>query len=79
MIPISIKFSIPMAASAILVTGGAGYIGSHTALQLLNADFKVVALDNLDNSSEVAIRRVVELAGDKGKNLTFLKVRIWEF
>jgi UDP-glucose 4-epimerase len=34
----------------ILVTGGAGYIGSHTVLELLNADFQVVVIDNLSNS-----------------------------
>lgn len=58
----------------ILVTGGAGYIGSHTVLQLLNADFKVVVVDNLDNSSDIAIKRVAELAGDKGCNLVFHKI-----
>ena len=47
----------------ILVTGGAGYIGSHTCLELLAAGFDVVALDNLSNSSRVAVERVAELAG----------------
>jgi len=47
----------------ILVTGGAGYIGSHTCLELLAAGFEVVALDNLSNSSRVAVERVAELAG----------------
>ncbi|KAJ6803080.1 UDP-glucose 4-epimerase GEPI48-like [Iris pallida] len=61
-------------SSSILVTGGAGYIGSHTVLQLLGEGFRVVVVDNLDNASEIAIRRVVELAGDNGKNLTFHKV-----
>ncbi|KAK6947920.1 NAD(P)-binding domain [Dillenia turbinata] len=60
-----------MADKNILVTGGAGYIGSHTVLQLLENDFKVVVVDNLDNSSAVAISRVTNLAGDKGANLTF--------
>ncbi|KAG0490805.1 hypothetical protein HPP92_007668 [Vanilla planifolia] len=63
-----------MAAKNILVTGGAGYIGSHTVLQLLQEGFCVVVVDNLDNSSEEAIRRVVQLAGDAGKNLSFAKV-----
>ena len=36
----------------ILVTGGAGFIGSHTCVELLNADYEVVVLDNLSNSSE---------------------------
>ncbi|GJP49992.1 hypothetical protein CLOM_g9149 [Closterium sp. NIES-68] len=58
----------------ILVTGGAGYIGSHTCVQLLEEGYRVVVVDNLDNSSEEAIERVVELTGDKGRNLTFFKV-----
>ncbi|WP_415854092.1 UDP-glucose 4-epimerase GalE [Sinomonas sp. G460-2] len=47
----------------ILVTGGTGYIGSHTVLTLLEAGHDVVAVDNLANSSEEALRRVAELAG----------------
>ena len=48
---------------AILVTGGAGYIGSHACLELLRAGHDVVAVDNLCNSHEEAVRRVRELAG----------------
>ncbi|GAB2220251.1 hypothetical protein Droror1_Dr00007894 [Drosera rotundifolia] len=62
-----------MATKSILVTGGAGYIGSHTALQLLLGGFNVVVVDNLDNSSEIALHRVKELAGDSGRNLVFHK------
>jgi UDP-glucose 4-epimerase len=47
----------------ILVTGGAGYIGSHTCLELLNAGYDVVVVDNLSNSKEESLRRVQELAG----------------
>ena len=58
----------------ILVTGGAGYIGSHTTLQLLLGGFKVVVVDNLDNSSELAIQRVKELAAEFSSNLSIVKV-----
>lgn len=47
----------------ILVTGGAGYIGSHTTLALLQAGFEVVVLDNLCNSSAKSLERVTEIAG----------------
>lgn len=46
----------------VLVTGGSGYIGSHTALMLLKAGFSVLALDNLSNSSSESIKRVSQLA-----------------
>ena len=46
-----------------LVTGGAGYIGSHTCLELLKAGHGVVVVDNLDNSSEESLRRVRALTG----------------
>ncbi|KAK7366538.1 hypothetical protein VNO80_08531 [Phaseolus coccineus] len=63
-----------MLRKTVLVTGGAGYIGSHTVLQLLLGGFTTVVVDNLDNSSEVAIHRVPELAGEFGNNLSFHKV-----
>jgi UDP-glucose 4-epimerase len=50
-------------AKTILVTGGAGYIGSHTCLELLAAGHRVVVVDNLANSSEESLRRVRELTG----------------
>lgn len=49
----------------VLVTGGAGYIGSHTVLALLQAGHEVVALDNLCNSSQESLNRVERLAGHK--------------
>ena len=54
----------------ILVTGGAGYIGSHTCIELLNAGHDVVVLDNLSNSSVESLTRVQELAQ---KNLNFVE------
>ena len=43
---------------SILVSGGAGYIGSHTCVELIQAGYDIVAVDNLSNSSEESIRRV---------------------
>ena len=48
---------------AVLVTGGAGYIGSHTCVQLLEAGYDIVVLDNLCNSKIEAVRRIKELTG----------------
>jgi UDP-glucose 4-epimerase len=55
----------------ILVTGGAGYIGSHTCLELLNAGHTVIVVDNLMNSKEESLNRVQKLTG---KTLEFHKV-----
>ena len=54
----------------ILVTGGAGYIGSHTCIELLNSGHDVVVLDNLSNSSEESLNRVQQLTA---KTLTFVE------
>lgn len=54
----------------ILVTGGAGYIGSHTCVELLNADHEVVVLDNLCNSAAESLNRVQQLTQ---KSLTFIQ------
>ncbi|OQA46991.1 MAG: UDP-glucose 4-epimerase [Chloroflexi bacterium ADurb.Bin325] len=59
----------------ILVTGGAGYIGSHTCVELLNAGHEVIVVDNLSNSKEEALHRVAALAGPDGsRRLTFHRV-----
>ncbi|MBQ5910692.1 MAG: UDP-glucose 4-epimerase GalE [Clostridia bacterium] len=52
---------------AILTTGGAGYIGSHTCIELINAGYDVVVVDNLDNSSEKSLERVEKIVGKKIK------------
>ncbi|WP_287877629.1 UDP-glucose 4-epimerase GalE [Aquitalea sp.] len=49
----------------ILVTGGAGYIGSHTCVELLNSGHEIIVLDNLCNSHETALRRIETLTGKK--------------
>jgi len=55
----------------ILVTGGAGYIGSHTCVELLNGGHQVTVVDNLSNSSRESLNRVEELTG---KKITFFEV-----
>jgi len=57
----------------VLVTGGAGYIGSHTCVTLLEAGIRVVVIDNLDNSSEVALARVRELVPGADDALEFVQ------
>ena len=47
----------------VLVTGGAGFIGSHTVVELLDAGYEVVVVDNLSNASEESMRRVKEITG----------------
>ena len=52
---------------SILVTGGAGYIGSHTCIEMLEAGFDVIVIDNLDNSSDESLKRVEKITGKKVK------------
>ena len=54
----------------ILVTGGAGYIGSHTCVELLNAGHEIVVVDNLCNSCEKSLDMVREITG---KDFSFYK------
>ena len=55
----------------ILVTGGTGYIGSHTVLELLNSGFNVVVMDNLSNSNKASLKRVEQITG---KNIGFYQL-----
>ncbi len=55
---------------SILVTGGAGYIGSHACVELLKSGYEVVVIDNLSNSNEEALKRVEEITG---RTLKFYK------
>ena len=58
---------------AILVTGGAGFIGSHTVVELQEAGYDVIVLDNLSNSSKESLERVEKITG---KNVPFYKADI---
>ena len=57
----------------VLITGGAGYIGSHVAVELLNKNYKVIVYDNLTNSSKISVKRVEEITG---KNIIFYEADI---
>lgn len=59
----------------IIVTGGAGYIGSHTCLELLNGGYRVTVIDNLSNASREGLRRVEELTG---KSIEFFKADLMD-
>ncbi len=60
----------------ILVTGGAGFIGSHTCIELLEQGYNVVILDDLSNSSLVAVDRIRELTGASADQLKFVEASI---
>ena len=63
--------------TCVLVTGGAGFIGSHTVVELLNCNYQVVIVDDLSNASEVAVSRVRQIVGDeKAQNLIFYKANV---
>ena len=49
----------------ILLTGGAGYIGSHTAVELINEGYEIIVVDNLINSSKESIKRIENITGKK--------------
>ena len=63
-------------STCILVTGGAGYIGSHTCVELLTLGYNVVVVDDLSNSSQVAIDRVRTITGCGAQQLQFYQASI---
>ena len=62
------------AEKTVLVTGAAGFIGSHTCVDLLTAGYRVVGVDNFSNSSPRAVERIRTVAGDAGANLDFVEL-----
>lgn len=60
----------------ILVTGGAGYIGSHTCVELLNVGYDICVVDNLSNSSEESLNRVKKITG---KDFKFYKIDLLDY
>lgn len=63
--------------TCVLVTGGAGFIGSHTCVELLARGYRVVIVDNLSNSSPVAVERIKQIAGEEAsENLTFYEADV---
>lgn len=64
---------------SILVTGGAGYIGSHTCVELLNAGYDIVVVDNFSNSKPEVLKRIQEITGktelkNKYKDLNIIPI-----
>uniref|UniRef100_A0A6S8B458 UDP-glucose 4-epimerase n=1 Tax=Aplanochytrium stocchinoi TaxID=215587 RepID=A0A6S8B458_9STRA len=68
-----------MTTKTILVSGGAGYIGTHTVVELLEGGFKVVVVDNLDNASSISISRVREITGCNPEDLVLEEVDLIDF
>src|SRR5512136_490288 len=64
-------WGVPVCLMKILTTGGAGYIGSHTCVELLQAGYEVVVVDNLSNSHVESLERVQRISG---RSLSFYRV-----
>ena len=63
--------------TCVLVTGGAGFIGSHTVVELLERGYQVVIVDDLSNSSPVAVDRIKTIVGpEAAQNLTFYEANV---
>ena len=63
-------------AKAVVVTGGLGYIGSHTVIELVQAGFRAIILDNLHNSSANCFLHIKRLLGELATNVVFLKIDV---
>ena len=66
----------PANETCVLVTGGAGFIGSHTCVELMNAGYRAVIVDDLSNSSETAVERIRTITGADEEHLEFVKASI---
>ncbi len=60
---------------AILITGGAGFIGSHTCVELLNAGYEVIIVDNFSNSKPESLNRIKKITGN---DFTFVEADLLE-
>ena len=63
----------PASETTVLVTGGAGFIGSHTCVELIGAGYRVVILDDLSNSSPRAVDRIRQITGADERQLVFVE------
>lgn len=70
------SLAAPHSDLTILVTGGAGFIGSHTCVELLDKGYNVVIVDDLSNSSPVAVDRIREITGVMDDRLVFIEANI---
>lgn len=70
------SLAAPHSDLTILVTGGAGFIGSHTCVELLDKGYNVVIVDDLSNSSPIAVDRIREIAGVMDDQLVFVETNI---
>lgn len=70
------SLAAPHSDLTILVTGGAGFIGSHTCVELLDKGYNVVIVDDLSNSSPIAVDRIREIAGVTDDQLVFVEANI---
>ena len=70
------SLAAPHESQTILVTGGAGFIGSHTSVELLEQGYRIVIFDDLSNSSSVAVDRIRELTGATEESCSFVQASI---